>query len=429
MGSSKKSGEFVFERKETQAKGSALYSEHIKLTDKSHIAAFAGFLMPLWYTSISAEYRAVREAAGLFDCSHMGVLEAAGPYAKDFLNIVFTNDVNKLSDSRAQYGYITDAAGNVLDDIIIYRRAEDKYMVVVNAANEPKIKAYFAALLNDEAIIDAENPDRKLENKPVIRDMRDVKSGSDCRVDLALQGPASLDVVLELTEDEQNQGQIKELKGFRFIETKVAGIDCIVSRTGYTGAAMGFELYVHPDKAPELWSKLLENGKSSGLVPCGLGARNSLRIEAGFPLYGHELAGPFNISPFQAGYGFAVKLDKEFFIGKAAMQKEAERYNMKVVRFELPGAKGIRPVRSNDAVLDGRGECVGWVLSCAKVDDKQIALALVSRDVVKEGDAIGVYYLARNEGQVKKGRKQEMKKSEKAEADITGVTLSRFAKF
>jgi len=429
LSSSTKAGEFVFEQKDAEAKGSALYSEHIKLTDKSHIAAFAGFLMPLWYTSISSEHRAVREAAGLFDCSHMGVLEAAGPYAKEFLNIVFTNDLNKLSDGRAQYGYIIDAAGNVLDDIIIYRRAEDKYMVVVNATNEPKIKAYFFALLNDEVVIDADNPDRRLENKPVVRDMRNIKSGSDCRVDLALQGPAAIDIVIELIEDEQVKGQIKELKGFRFFETIVTGIDCIVSRTGYTGAAMGFELYVHPDKACELWSRLLEKGKPFGLVPCGLGARDSLRIEAGFPLYGHELAGPFDISPFQAGYGFAVKLDKEFFIGKAAMQKEAEQYNMEVVRIELPGAKGIRPVRGSDAVLEGGGKCVGWVLSCAKVDDMQIALALVSRDVIKEGETIGVYYLARNEGQVRKGRKQEIKKGEKAEADINGVTLNRFAKF
>lgn len=429
MSSGTRTGEFVFEQKETIAKGSALYSEHIKLTDKSHIAAFAGFLMPLWYTSISAEHQAVREAAGLFDCSHMGVLEAAGPYAKEFLNIVFTNDVNKLSDGKAQYGYIIDAAGNVLDDIIIYRRAEDKYMVVVNASNEPKIKAYFNAMLNDEAIIDADNADRRLDNKPAVRDMRDVTSGSDCRIDLALQGPEAIDIVLELIEDEQIKGQIKELKPFRFIETAVAGIDCIVSRTGYTGAAMGFELYVHPDKAPELWSKLFEKGKSSGLVPCGLGARDSLRIEAGFPLYGHELAGPFNISPFQAGYSFAVKLDKEFFIGKAAMQEEAERYNMAVVRIELPGAKGIRPVRGNDAVLDDGGDCVGWVLSCAKVSDKQIVLALVSRDVIKEGETIGVYYLARKEGQVRKGRKQEVKKGQNVQADITGITLSRFAKF
>ncbi len=164
-------------------------------------------------------------------------------------------------------------------------------------------------------------------------------------------------------------------------------------------------------------------------MPCGIGARDSLRIEAGFPLYGHELAGPFNISPFQAGYSFAVKLDKEFFIGKAAMQEEAERYNMVVVRIELPGAKGIRPVRGSDAVLDDGGDCVGWVLSCAKVSDKQIALALVSRDVIKEGETIGVYYLARNESQVRKGRKQEVKKGQNVQADITGVTLRRFEKF
>lgn len=429
MSSEIKRGVFVFEQTEAEPIGSVLYDEHIKLTDKNRMSAFAGFLMPLWYSSVSAEHQAVRQTAGLFDCSHMGVLEAAGPQAKDFLNTVFTNNVNKLIDGKAQYGYVLDAAGNVLDDIIVYRRAEDKYMVVVNAANEPKIKAYFKALLNGEAVIDAEKPDRRLEYKPAVRDMRDIRSGGDCRVDLALQGPASMDILLQLIEDEQVKGQIKELKPFRFIETAVGGIDCIVSRTGYTGAAMGFELYVHPDKAPELWSKLLREGKSFGLLPCGLGARDSLRIEAGLPLYGHELDGPFNISPFPAGYSFAVKLDKEFFIGRAAMQKEAEQYNIEVVRLGLAGAKGIRPVRGNDAVLIGSGECIGWVLSCAKVSDKQIALALVSRDALKAGDSVGLYYLARNEGQVKKGRKQKVQKGESLETDITGITLSRFAKF
>jgi glycine hydroxymethyltransferase len=423
-----KRGVFVFEQQDAPAKESCLYSEHIKMVDKSRLAAFAGFLMPLWYSSVSEEHQAVRNTAGLFDCSHMGVLEAVGPEAFGFLNTVFTNDLAKVNDGGAQYGYILDAAGNVLDDIIIYRRTEHKFMVVVNAVNEPKIKAYFNALIKGKAIIDAENPKRKLEFRPGIRDMRDTSSGSDCRVDLALQGPRSPDIILALIKDEQVKDKIGELKPFKFVETDIEGVECIVSRTGYTGAGVGFEIYVHPEKAPRIWSAVLRTG-SFGLRPCGLGARDSLRIEAGLPLYGHELAGEYNISPFEAGYGFAVKLQKEFFIGKAAMQRESEQYNMEIARLEFPGEKGVRPIRQNDGVLSGSGECIGWVLSCAKVGDKQTALALVARGALKQSDAAGLYYLARNESQRQKGKKIKVEKAEVLQADIAGTTLSRFAKF
>ena len=429
MKTDEKKGVFVFEQQDAPAKESCLYSEHIKMVDKSRLAAFAGFLMPLWYSSVSEEHQAVRNTAGLFDCTHMGVLEAVGPEAFGFLNTVFTNDLAKVSDGGAQYGYILDAAGNVLDDIIIYRRTEQKFMVVVNAVNEPKIKAYFNALIKGKAIIDTENPKRKLEFRPGIRDMRDTSSGSDCRVDLALQGPRSLDIILALIKDEQVKEKIGELKPFKFVETDIEGIECIVSRTSYTGAGFGFEIYVHPEKAPAVWSAVLRTGSSFGLRPCGLGARDSLRIEAGLPLYGHELAGEYNISPFEAGYGFAVKLGKEIFIGKAAMQRESEQYNMEIARLEFPGEKGVRPIRQNDGVLSGSGECIGWILSCAKVGDKQTALALVARGALKQSDAAGLYYVARNESQRQKGKKIKVEKAEVLQADIAGTTLSRFAKF
>ena len=429
MESAISAGAFVFEQKEIPPKKSALYNEHIKLIDKNRLAPFAGFLMPLWYSSISEEHKAVRTTAGLFDCSHMGVLEVTGPQAFGFLNMVYTNDLSRIQAGRAQYGYIIDAAGNVLDDIIIYRRAEEKFMVVVNAANEPKIKAYFQALLKGEAIADAENHDRKLKYKPQIRDMREVSGSADCRVDLAVQGPASMDIILGMVEDRQAKARIGEMKPFSFVETSVAGVAAIVSRTGYTGAGVGFELYVHPAEAPKIWSAILARGKSAVILPCGLGARDSLRIEAGLPLYGHELAGPYDISPFEAGYSFAVKLGKEFFIGKAPMQRRSEEYNMEVARFEFAGTGGVRPVRQNDGVLDELGECIGWVLSCAKAGDKQIALALAAREMVKEFAPVGLYYLARNDSQAKKGKKKAVEKGEKLQQDIAGVTLSRFAKF
>jgi len=346
-------GVFVFEPAVQSPVGSVLYNEHLKLTDKSHIAEFAGFLMPLWYSSISEEHAAVRKQAGVFDCTHMGALEVSGDKAESFLDAITTNNVRALQTGTAQYSYILDAAGNVLDDIIIYRRETDKFMVVVNAANEPKIKAYLAALRTGKAVIDLANPDRQVKFAPV-RDMKDTSSGPDCRVDIALQGPASAEVLSKLADDKATAQRAKELKSFTFFEGKVSGINCIIARTGYTGAKVGFELFVHPNDAAKLWKQLLD----AGALPCGLGARDSLRVEAGLPLYGHELDGTYNISPFEAGYGWAVKLDKEFFIGKKAIEKTAKSYDMKVARMELSGEKGIRPVRQNDALISN-GVCAG----------------------------------------------------------------------
>jgi glycine hydroxymethyltransferase len=409
-----------------------LYDEHVKLTSKSHIAVFAGYLMPLWYSSIAEEHRAVRERAGLFDCTHMGVLEVSGVDAAEFLNIVTTNEVPSLKIGRARYGYILDAAGNVLDDIIIYRRGETNFMVVVNAANEPKIKFYLHELMEGRAAVDTEESAwaAKLRTlRAPVWDMRDPNRAKDRRVDIALQGPASIDTLAKLTDSASVVERISVLKGFAFVEERLAGTDCLICRTGYTGSTVGFELFADPEQTPRLWNLILDAGKSLGVVPCGLGARDSLRIEAGLPLYGHELDGKFNISPFEAGYGWAVKLDKEFFIGKAAMQHVAETYNTEVARIELPATRGVRPIRPEDAILAKRGICVGWVLSAAKVDEKQYALAYIDRDAAQEGAKVGVYYLARSQSQVEQGRAQAAEKGQKLTADLAGTVVSRFAKF
>jgi len=423
------SGEFVFELSETAPVPSILYDEHLKLTKKSRMAPFAGYLMPLWYSTVSQEHQIVRTAAGIFDCTHMGVLEVSGPDAYDFLNTAATNDIDKLSIGAAQYSYILDAAGNILDDIIIYRRGENKFMVIVNAANEPKIKAYFNALLNDQVIIDLEDPTKKLAFKPHIRDMRNPQTGSDCRVDIALQGPASKNVLLSLIKEDNTFRQIETLKPFKFVEAKIENIKCIVSATGYTGAKISFELFLHPEKAPQLWKMLLQKGDKSGLKPCGLGSRDSLRIQAGLPLYGHELAGEFGISPFQAGYGWAVKLEKEFFIGKTPMRIAEKSYTTTVARLKLPGAKGIRPVRQHDAVLSKNGCCIGYILSCAKAGDEQFALALIDNQSNQLGNALGIYYVARNQRQLQQGKKQSVQTGEKLKADISVEVISRFEKF
>jgi len=310
-------GHFTFNPVDSPAVGSVLYEQHLKLPSRLHMNPFCGYIMPLWYSTIAAEHRAVRQAAGLFDCTHMGALDVSGPEASDFLDYVTTNKITNLGVGSARYSYILDAAGNILDDIIIYRRAGERFMVVVNAANEPKIKAYFKALLNDEIPVDDEDTKRKLPYKPDISDMRDTSQSRDCRVDIALQGPRSLDIVSALT-DSQAAEQISALRPFHFVQAALGDFDCIIASTGYTGSKTGFELFVHPDDASKLWEMMLQKCEGHGLVPCGLGARDSLRIEAGLPLYGHELAGQFDISPFEAGYGWAVKLDKEFCPAKKA---------------------------------------------------------------------------------------------------------------
>ena len=410
-------------------KRTVLYDWHSKLADKSHIASFAGYLMPLWYSSISGEHAAVREAAGVFDCTHMGVLDISDAGAAEFVDQLTTNNVANLEVRHAQYSFVLEPSGSVLDDVIVYRRGPDKFMLVANATNDAKIKNWIRSLVDDEVCIDPEQTDRKICSRPQVRDLRVADCGEDCRVDIALQGSKSLDVLSALTEDKEAESQIADLRPFQFAEMDIRGIECLVSHTGYTGANIGFELFVHPEKASQLWEMILEAGRPWGLLPCGLGSRDSLRIEAGLPLYGHELAGQFNISPFEAGYGWAVKLDKESFIGKVAMERISREYDMKVARVQLPGTRGTRPIRQNDGVLGKHGRIIGWVLSCAVIDEKQIALVYVDRGYVEENDAVGIYYSARSERQIRQGRKQNIEKGELLEPDLTGKVVSRFARF
>jgi len=211
-----------------QVKKSVLYDKHLQLMDASRLAEFAGYLMPLWYTSVSQEHQAVRQAAGLFDCTHMGVLEVAGTDAMRFLEMVTSNAVGKLQNGSAQYSYILDEAGNVLDDIIVYCRGENKYMLVVNAVNNDKIKAWFK---------DAPMRLRRYEFEvaPEIRDMRNLEEGDDCLVDIALQGPTSRNIILQMmgSGDEALKNRFGKLKPFEFMQGAVGGVDVVIARTGW----------------------------------------------------------------------------------------------------------------------------------------------------------------------------------------------------
>jgi glycine hydroxymethyltransferase len=439
----------------TEAKKTVLFEKHAALAAKSQIVPFGGWMMPLWYQSIRAEHEAVRKTAGLFDCTHMAVLKIAGKGAANFLNLLATNEVSMLKPGKAQYSYILNQAGDIIDDIIIYCIAADNFMMVANASNEQKVKGWIKSVTEDPVICPKS---WQIE----IKDLKDA-SLPDARVDIALQGPASaqclknifgvdvsglksLSFITAKTKDldpaptphschnsEPTCKSAAILKNDKQIPTEGiqsrCGVDVIITSTGYTGAKVSYEIFVHPLKAALLWDTILEEGKTLGVIPCGLGSRDSLRIEAGLPLYGHELDGDFNISPFQAGYPWAVKLQKKNFIGKVSITEKAASFDTEVARLKFDGSKGVRPIRQLDGILSDDGVCIGQVLSCAGVNDKQIALALIKKQYNITGKSVGIYYLARNSGHIQQGRKEKVNLGEKLIADIKGQVVERFEKF
>jgi aminomethyltransferase len=304
---------------------------------KAQMAEFAGWDMPLQYNGIIEEHLAVRNAAGLFDISHMGEISVRGPNALDFLQRVTTNDVSKLAIGDAHYSTVLNENGGTLDDIFVYRLGEHDYMVVANAVNVDKIFKWFKNQAKDEV------------------ELNDITMST---VMLALQGPMAQATLQKLTSlDLKTFGRFKA----GFIE--VAGMKTLLSRSGYTGED-GFELYLmdesqsEPSRAEKLWNELLNAGKEFGIKPCGLGARDSLRLEAGYVLYGHELAE--YITPLEARISFAVKLDKGDFIGREALLKQKEK-GLTRTRIGLRmGDKGVP--RQGYKVLADREEA-GYVTS------------------------------------------------------------------
>ena len=364
-----------------------LYAEHRRLG--ARMVPFAGWEMPVWYTSIAEEHATVRNAAGLFDLAHMGVLEVVGEGATRFLDLVSTNHVAALDVGKAQYSYLLDPDGRVLDDILVYRREGERYMVVVNASNAEKVLSWLEAVAASACLIDRERPDRAVDVRPVIRDLKDPQAGEDRRVDLAIQGPSSLAILQAAAEDPSLRAVIWRLRKFDFAEGCLFGAPVLVSRTGYTGEQLGYEVCVHPDRALDVWRGLLEVGAPLGLKPIGLGARDSLRTEAGFPLYGHELAGEHDISPMGASYPGFVKFHKPYFVGRRpALAAEAARA-MTLIRFRA-NERGGRMLRAGDPVVDRRGEVVGFVTSCTAVDGVPLGLAYVGRGIGAVDTPIGV---------------------------------------
>lgn len=275
-------------------KKTPLYDCHVAAGAK--MVPFGGFSMPVQYTDIIAEHMAVRQQAGLFDVSHMGEVLITGSKALSAINHLFTNDFTNLQTGRVRYSPMCNPEGGTIDDLLIYKLGEEKYMVVVNAGNYDKDLAWMRANLPENAVLTDLSEETAL---------------------LALQGPKAKEILSTLADP----AALPE-KYYSFTETvDVSGISCLVSQTGYTGEH-GYELYCKAEDATALWDKLLAAGAAFGLLPCGLGARDTLRLEAGMPLYGHEM--DETVSPLETGLGFAVKLQKDSFIGKDGLLKRGE---------------------------------------------------------------------------------------------------------
>jgi len=315
--------------------------------------------MPVQYQGILAEHAAVRQRAGLFDVSHMGEVVFRGPQALPALQRLFTNDLARCADGQAQYGVLCREDGGIVDDVVVYRRAADDLLVCVNAANRQKDFEWLRA-----GAAGAE-----------------VTNESDAWGQLALQGPRAPEVLQRLTSL-----RLSSVGTYRFAAAEVAAIPCLVARTGYTGED-GFELFCQAGRAPALWAALLETGQPEQVVPCGLGARDSLRLEMAYRLYGSDMDDA--TTPLEAGLGWVVKLDKGEFVGRAALlaQKEAG-LSRKLVGFVLT-EPGI-PRHGYPVLQDGKP--VGAVTSGTKSPTlgTSIGLAYVPPGLAAEGSTFAV---------------------------------------
>lgn len=368
----------------------------------ARMVPFGGYDMPVWYTGVSEEHAAVRQTAGLFDVSHMGVFDVSGPHALELLNTITSNDVAALAVGESQYSYFMLPDGSVVDDLMVYRVDEQIYMLVVNASNNDKDWAWLNAVNEGRALIDTNRPWARVQHPAVVRDLRDPQHGADCRVDIALQGPRSTDILLALAGNEPGFARrLKALPWAGVMRGQPDGFDLIISRTGYTGERIAYELFVHPDRAAALWDALLRAGESFGLQPCGLASRDSTRTEAGLPLYGHELAGPHGLNPADAGFGSFVKVWKPFFIGREAFLAHEATRDRILVRFRM-NDKGVRRPESGDPVLDRRGKVIGHVTSCA-IDSEGFlsGQAIVPENMSDPGTPLFVYQLGGGQRPIK----------------------------
>lgn len=335
-----------------------LYDAHVRSGGK--MVPFAGYLLPIQYpTGITAEHMAVRTKAGLFDVSHMGELLIKGPDALSNVQNLVTNDCAGMTDGQVKYSPMCNENGGVVDDLLVYKKGEEEYLLVVNAANHDKDVAWIQSRIFGDAVTE------------------DISSHI---AQIAIQGPVAQKILESLVNPKE-----LPVKYYSFTNSvEVAGHLCLISKTGYTGEN-GYELYTRNENAESIWDALLTAGTPDGLMPCGLGARDTLRLEASMPLYGHEM--DEDISPPETGLGFFVKMTKEDFIGKAAIAARGTP-TIKRVGLEVT-ERGI--ARAGDLVL-ANGREIGRITSgtmCPYLK-KAVAMALVDIGCADEGEEVTV---------------------------------------
>ncbi|MFN8142862.1 MAG: glycine cleavage system aminomethyltransferase GcvT [Bacteroidia bacterium] len=342
---------------ENQLKLTALTDIHSQLGAK--MVPFAGYLMPVSYEGINAEHETVRNGVGVFDVSHMGEFILKGQDALDLIQRVTSNDASKLIDKKVQYSCLPNDKGGIVDDLLVYRIDEKTYMLVVNASNIDKDWDWI----------------QKYNTKGV--EMHNI---SDKTSLLAVQGPKAVDVLQQLTDMD-----LRNMEYYTFDKGKFAGIDnVLVSATGYTGAG-GFEVYFENKDAEHIWNKIFEAGKAYGIKPIGLGARDTLRLEMGFCLYGNDIDD--TTSPIEAGLGWITKFTKEFTNSAALKAQKENGVNRKLIGFEMID-RGIP--RHDYDVKNASGEVIGKVTSGTQSPSlqKAIGMAYVKPEYAREGAEI-----------------------------------------
>lgn len=338
-------------------KNTALTATHEALGAK--MVPFAGYNMPVSYEGVNAEHETVRKAVGVFDVSHMGEFLISGEHALDLLQKVCSNDASKLKDGAAQYTYMPNESGGIVDDLIVYRFNQEKYLLVVNAANIEKDWNWIS---------------RFNTMKAEMRDLSDEYSL------LAIQGPKAAEAMQQLTEV-----ALGNMKFYSFQVAEFAGVEnVLISATGYTGSG-GFEIYFKNEHAQTIWDRIFEAGADFGIKPIGLAARDTLRLEMGFCLYGNDIDD--TTSPLEAGLGWITKFTKDFVNSEALKEEKEQGVKQKLVGFELEG-RGIP--RQGYEIVDEESQVIGQVTSGTMSPSlgKAIGMGYVPTEMAKPGTKI-----------------------------------------
>ncbi len=334
-----------------------LYKKHVELN--ANMVDFANYRMPMQYSSIFEETKAVRNSAGLFDVSHMGEIEVSGGNATEFINYLVTFDISKLKDFQAKYTVMLNERGGIIDDLLVYKLKE-RYLIVVNASNQEKD---FDWIKHHE------------------KDGVEVQNVSKKCFQIALQGPLSEKIIRRIVKNNPS-----DLKFYHAKEENMLNIQVLLSRTGYTGED-GFEIYGKSEKAEKIWDKIMEEGKRDGLSPCGLGSRDLLRLEMGYCLYGNDIT--TETTPLEANLSWVVSLDKKNFIGKDVLLKQKkEGIKRKLVGILVPGKR--IPRHGNKILI--KGEKVGTITSGNYSPNigSSIAMGYIDRPYEKEGTKVEI---------------------------------------